>query len=142
MKTENLCGTSGNMGVYCAGTPENSACRICDDFGVTGNLFRLISAHQLNPTVVSVRDSAGTVRLETKLSLVYRKSDVSRHCDISHGLMRVTPVGLKSAPLLREPLIVVKVQKHMGGFAPVCDEHRPIVCGPFCLARPLIELAT
>ena len=64
-------------GVY-AGTPENSARRICGYFGVTGNLFRPISAHQINPPVVSVPDSAGTVMLETKPSRVYRKSDVSR----------------------------------------------------------------
>src|SRR6218665_101434 len=44
------------------------------------------------------------------------------------------------APLLRELLIVGKAQQHMGGFAPVRDEHRPPVCGPFRLARPLVEL--
>src|SRR6218665_3869254 len=45
------------------------------------------------------------------------------------------------APLLRELLIVGKAQQHMGGFAPVRDEHRSPVCGPFRLARPLVELA-
>lgn len=55
-----------------ARTAENSAKLICVDFGVTGNLFRPISAHPFNPTGVSVPDSAGTKRLEKKPSRAYR----------------------------------------------------------------------
>ena len=47
-----------------AGTAENSARRICDDFGVTENLLRRISTHPSNPTGVAVPDSAWTDGLE------------------------------------------------------------------------------
>jgi hypothetical protein len=39
-------------------------------------------------------------------------------------------------------LVKLDAHKNMGGSASVCDEHRPIICGSFCLTGLLVELTT